>query len=82
MLILETKNLTFRHLVRDDLDSLYALYRDPEVRRYFPQLGLRRLICLIDEANQASLRVAEKIGMNWGRFICTPCSVKKPNDKR
>jgi RimJ/RimL family protein N-acetyltransferase len=65
MLILETKNLTFKHLVPDDLDTAFALYRNPEVQRYFPQLGLRRLICLIDEANQASIRVAEKIGMTF-----------------
>lgn len=29
----------------------------------FEQLGLKRLICLIDKDNQASKRVAEKIGM-------------------
>lgn len=29
----------------------------------FEQLGLTRLVCLIDEANVASIRVAEKIGM-------------------
>ena len=37
MKILETKRLLLRHLELDDLDSLYALYRDPEVRRYFPE---------------------------------------------
>jgi ribosomal-protein-alanine N-acetyltransferase len=148
MLILETKRLTLRHLEPDDLDALYALYRDPEVRRFFPEgtltleetreelewhqnghpghpelglwatvlketgqfigrcgllpwtidgkfeieiaymiakdfwgqglgaeaaagirdyafehLGLMRLICLIDEENRASIRVAEKTGM-------------------
>lgn len=36
MNILETNRLVLRHLVPDDLDSLYALYRDPEIRRYFP----------------------------------------------
>jgi RimJ/RimL family protein N-acetyltransferase len=37
MLILETSRLILRHLVPDDLDDLYALYRDREVRRYFPE---------------------------------------------
>ena len=148
MKILETKRLLLRHPVPEDLDTYYALYRDPEMRRYFPdgaltleetreevewylnghprhpelglwatilkesgqfigrcgllpwtiddqfeveiaymidkrfwgqglgteaaagirdyafeQLGLTRLICLIDEENRASIRVAEKIGM-------------------
>lgn len=35
-IILETPRLLFRHLLPTDLDSLYALYRDPEIRRYFP----------------------------------------------
>lgn len=34
--ILETKRLILRHLVMDDLDELYALYRDPEITRYIP----------------------------------------------
>ena len=148
MPILETERLLLRHFIPDDLESLFALYRDPEVRRFFPegtltieetreelewhqnghpqhpelglwatihkesgqfigrcgllpwtidgqfeieiaymiakdfwgqglgaevaqgirdyafdQLGLTRLICLIDEDNQASIRVAEKTGM-------------------
>ena len=37
MIILETKRLILRHLAPDDLDSLFALYSDPEVRRYFPE---------------------------------------------
>jgi ribosomal-protein-alanine N-acetyltransferase len=36
MVILETQRLALRHLVADDLDALYALYRDCEMRRYFP----------------------------------------------
>ena len=150
MVILETERLAMRHFEPGDIDALVALYRDPEVRRYFPegmlsdaetraelewylhghpnhpelglwatmlkdsgqfigrcgllpwtidgqeeieiaymitksywgqglgteaargirdyafeQLGLKRLICLIDEQNQASIRVAEKIGMTF-----------------
>lgn len=37
MKILETKRLVFRHLEPGDLDRLFALYGDPEVRRYFPE---------------------------------------------
>lgn len=40
MLILETNRLRLRRLVPDDLDALYALYRDPEMRLYFPQEGV------------------------------------------
>ena len=39
MIILETDRLLLRHLVPDDLDDLYALYSDPEMRRYFPVEG-------------------------------------------
>jgi RimJ/RimL family protein N-acetyltransferase len=42
MLILETPRLLIRHLVPGDLDALFALYRDPDVRRYFPD-GARTL---------------------------------------
>ena len=37
MKILETERLQMRRLVPADLDDLYALYRDPEIRRYFPE---------------------------------------------
>jgi ribosomal-protein-alanine N-acetyltransferase len=37
MKILETKRLILRHLIPDDLDNLFALYSDPQVRRYFPE---------------------------------------------
>jgi RimJ/RimL family protein N-acetyltransferase len=37
MNILETQRLTLRHLLPSDLDSLFALYSDPEIRRYFPE---------------------------------------------
>ena len=36
MIILETPRLVLRHLEPRDLDALFALYRDPEIRRYFP----------------------------------------------
>jgi RimJ/RimL family protein N-acetyltransferase len=42
MQILETSRLALRHLQYDDLDSLYALYSDPEIRRYFPEGTLSR----------------------------------------
>ena len=154
MKILETDRLIFRHLLPDDLDQLFVLYSDPEIRRYFPegtltyeetkeelewflnghpkhpelglwatihkesnqfigrcgllpwtiegryevevafmiakeywrqglgteaagailqygfeQLDLSRLICLIDPANDASRRVAVKIGMTFEREL-------------
>jgi RimJ/RimL family protein N-acetyltransferase len=34
--ILETQRLLFRRLIMDDLDALFALYRDREIRQYFP----------------------------------------------
>ena len=37
MKILETKRLILRHLKLNDLDSLFALYSDPNMRRYFPE---------------------------------------------
>ncbi|MBP6017307.1 MAG: GNAT family N-acetyltransferase [Candidatus Promineofilum sp.] len=40
MNILETDRLLLRRFVPDDLDALYALYRDPEMRRYFPPEGV------------------------------------------
>ncbi|MCB9422004.1 MAG: GNAT family N-acetyltransferase [Ardenticatenaceae bacterium] len=37
MKILETRRLLLRHLEPDDLDQLFALYSDSDVRRYFPE---------------------------------------------
>jgi ribosomal-protein-alanine N-acetyltransferase len=37
MQILETERLVLRRLLPSDLDDLYALYRDEEIRRYFPE---------------------------------------------
>src|SRR6185436_17803217 len=37
MKILETDRLILRHLLPDDLDRLFTLYSDPEIRRYFPE---------------------------------------------
>jgi len=37
MKILETHRLTLRRLLPTDLDSLFALYSDKEIRRYFPE---------------------------------------------
>ena len=36
MVILDTERLTLRHLEPEDLRPLFSLYRDPEMRRYFP----------------------------------------------
>jgi ribosomal-protein-alanine N-acetyltransferase len=35
-MILETERLMLRRLVPADLDELFELYRDPEIRRFFP----------------------------------------------
>ena len=40
--VLETDRLVLRRLTLDDLDDLAALYRDPDVRRYFPEGTLTR----------------------------------------
>jgi ribosomal-protein-alanine N-acetyltransferase len=37
MKILETDRLILRHLLPEDLDDLFALYCDPQMRRYFPE---------------------------------------------
>ena len=42
MKIVETENLILRHFEADDLNDLFRLYSDPEVRRYFPD-GTRDL---------------------------------------
>lgn len=42
MIVLRTHRLVLRHLEAGDLDALFALYRDPDVRRYFPD-GTRTL---------------------------------------
>ncbi|MEZ4656983.1 MAG: GNAT family N-acetyltransferase [Caldilineaceae bacterium] len=40
MIILETARLLLRHPEMSDLDDYYALYRDPEMRRFFPDGAL------------------------------------------
>jgi len=35
--ILETQRLLLRHLILGDLEELFALYNDPEIRKYFPE---------------------------------------------
>lgn len=42
MTILETDRLLLRRFVPGDLDDLFALYSDPEVRRHFPEGVLSR----------------------------------------
>jgi RimJ/RimL family protein N-acetyltransferase len=42
MVILNTQRLVLRHFEPDDLAPLYALYRDPEMRKYYPD-GTRTL---------------------------------------
>jgi ribosomal-protein-alanine N-acetyltransferase len=40
MKILETERRLLRHLELPDLEALFALYRDPEVKRYIPDAPL------------------------------------------
>ena len=40
--ILETPRLRLRRLLPEDLNALYKLYRDPDIRRYFPEGVLSR----------------------------------------
>ena len=40
MVILESDRLLFRRLETSDFDTLFELYRDPEMRRYFPEGAL------------------------------------------
>ena len=42
MFLLNTDRLLLRHLVPEDLGPLYALYRDPDIRTYYPD-GTRTL---------------------------------------
>jgi RimJ/RimL family protein N-acetyltransferase len=42
MVVLNTERLQLRRLEPDDLAHLYGLYRDPEIRRYYPD-GTRSL---------------------------------------
>jgi ribosomal-protein-alanine N-acetyltransferase len=50
VVILETPRLVLRHLEPDDLDALFVLYRDPVIRRYFPD-GTRTLAETQEELN-------------------------------
>ena len=51
---LKTDRLLLRRLVPDDLDALYALYCDPEMRRYFP--------CLLYTSDAADERSSVDLG--------------------
>ena len=42
MVVLSTERLTLRRLQRDDLAPLFALYRDHDIRMYFPEKTLTR----------------------------------------
>ena len=80
MVILETPRLTLRHLEPGDLDALFAPYRDPEIRRHFPDRTLSlELAYLIDksrwreglasEAAQAIVEHARTV-LKLRRLIC------------
>jgi len=37
MIILETERLLLRYFELNDIEALFLIYRDPEIRRYFPE---------------------------------------------
>ncbi len=41
-IVAETERILLRHLTLDDVDALADMYRDPDVRRYFPEGPLTR----------------------------------------
>ena len=53
MNVLDTERLQLRHLRPDDLDALYALYRDPQMRRGYPD-GTRTL----EQTREERMRLA------------------------
>ena len=57
-------------LIRSTWGKGYATEATRAVRDYaFTTLGIKRLIALVDPANLASIRVAEKIGMQYEKEI-------------
>lgn len=76
MVIIETPRLVLRHLEAADLDSLFVLYRDPEIRRYYPD-GTRTLAQTEEELNYfrnghpefAELGLWATIEKNSGAFL-------------
>lgn len=50
MVVLNTERLLLRRFEPDDLESLYSLYRDPEIRKYYPD-GTRTLAETKEELN-------------------------------
>jgi ribosomal-protein-alanine N-acetyltransferase len=58
--VIETERLVLRHLTMDDVDALAEIYRDPDVRRYFPEGPL--------DAEETRDEVAWVIDVYYGRF--------------
>jgi RimJ/RimL family protein N-acetyltransferase len=85
-LLTPTDRLILRRLLPSDLDSLYALYSDPEIRQVFPEgtltheeikevlerfsVAIRLTRSLASRRpNQASIKVARKIGMTLDKAM-------------
>ena len=76
MVIIETPRLVLRHLEVADLDSLFLLYRDPEIRRYYPD-GTRTFAETEEELNYfrnghpefAELGLWATVEKNSGAFL-------------
>jgi ribosomal-protein-alanine N-acetyltransferase len=58
--VLETERLVLRRLTMDDVDALAEIYRDPDVRRYFPEGTLTH--------EETRDEVAWIIDVYYGRF--------------
>jgi ribosomal-protein-alanine N-acetyltransferase len=58
--VIETERLVLRRLTTDDVDALAEIYRDPDVRRYFPEGPLTR--------EETRDEVAWVIDVYYGRF--------------
>jgi ribosomal-protein-alanine N-acetyltransferase len=75
-IILETERLYFRHLTLNDLDDLFALYRSPDVRKYYSE-GIptceetqRELAWIVDECYvKYGFGMWATIHKGTGRFI-------------
>jgi len=76
VVIIETPRLVLRHLEVADLDSLFLLYRDPEIRRYYPD-GTRTFAETEEELNYfrnghpefAELGLWATVEKNSGAFL-------------
>ena len=70
-IIIETNRLILRELTLDDLDALFVLYRDPDIRKYFPD-GTRTY-----EETKEELEWTIDVIMANTALACGQLSIKK-----